>query len=85
LDLEKAFLRWIGTLVSEPTEMGKSMSEWIVAEPGILGGKPCIRGTRISVEFVLELLASGAAREEILKAYPQIFPEGLTAALQYAV
>jgi uncharacterized protein (DUF433 family) len=60
------------------------MSEWIVAEPEILGGKPCIRGTRISVEFILELLASGATREEILRAYPQVLPEGLTAALQYA-
>ncbi len=60
------------------------MSDWIAAELGILGGKPCIRGTRISVEFVLELLASGASREEILRAYPQIQPEGLAAAFQYA-
>jgi uncharacterized protein (DUF433 family) len=60
------------------------MSDWIVADPEILAGKPCIKGTRISVEFVLELLASGATREEILRAYPQIPPEGLTAALQYA-
>jgi uncharacterized protein (DUF433 family) len=60
------------------------MSDWVVAEPGILGGKPCIRGTRISVELILELLASGGTREEILRAYPQIQPEGLTAALQYA-
>ena len=60
------------------------MSDWIVAEPGILGGKPCIRGTRISVEFVLDLLASGATREEMLRAYPQIPLEGLAAAFQYA-
>ena len=60
------------------------MSDWIVADPEILGGKPCIRGTRISVELILELLASGANREEILLAYPQIPPEGLAAALQYA-
>jgi uncharacterized protein (DUF433 family) len=60
------------------------MSDWIVANPGILGGKPCIKGTRISVEFVLELLASGGTREEILRAYPQIPAEGLSAALQYA-
>jgi uncharacterized protein (DUF433 family) len=61
------------------------MSDWIVANPEILAGKPCLKGTRISVEFILELLASGATREEILRAYPQIPPEGLTAALQYAV
>jgi uncharacterized protein (DUF433 family) len=56
------------------------MEPWIVTKPGILGGKPCIRGTRISVELILELLASGATREQILQAYPHIPPEGLAAA-----
>jgi uncharacterized protein (DUF433 family) len=56
-------------------------AEWIVADPAVLGGKPAIRGTRISVEFILELLASGAAREDILRAYPHIPPEGLAAAI----
>ena len=42
-------------------------SERIVSNPEILGGKPIIRGTRISVEFVLELLASGATQPEILE------------------
>jgi uncharacterized protein (DUF433 family) len=60
------------------------MNDWIATDPGVLGGKPCIRGTRISVEFILELLASGATREDILVAYPQVTDEGLTAALQYA-
>ena len=57
---------------------------WIVTKPGVLSGKPCIRGTRISVELVLELLASGASREDILRAYPHIPAEGLAAAIQYA-
>ena len=60
------------------------MDNLIVANPEVLGGKPCIRGTRISVEFILELLASGATRDSILHAYPQIPREGLSAALQYA-
>ncbi len=60
------------------------MAPWIVTDPEVLGGKPCIRGTRISVEFVLELLASGATREQILDAYPQVTLEGLAAALDYA-
>jgi uncharacterized protein (DUF433 family) len=60
------------------------MSEWIVASPGVLGGKPCVRGTRISVEHILELLASGATREDVLQAHPQITSDGLLAALQYA-
>ncbi|HET7503382.1 MAG TPA: DUF433 domain-containing protein [Kofleriaceae bacterium] len=60
------------------------MSEWIIAHPGVLGGKACIRGTRISVEHVLELLASGATREDILRAHPHITSDGLLAALHYA-
>jgi uncharacterized protein (DUF433 family) len=60
------------------------MLDWIVSSPGVLGGKPCVRGTRISVEHILELLASGAEREDILRTYPQVAEEGLMAALQYA-
>ncbi len=53
------------------------MNDWIVTRPELLGGKPCIRGTRISVEFVLELLASGATPEQILQKYPQVTEDGL--------
>ena len=60
------------------------MSDWVVSNPGVLGGKPCVRGTRISVEHIMELLASGASREDILLAHPQITADGLAAALQYA-
>jgi uncharacterized protein (DUF433 family) len=60
------------------------MSDWIVTNPDVLGGKPCIRGTRISVELILELLASGATRQDILTAYPQVTNDALTAAFQYA-
>lgn len=58
--------------------------QWIVASPGTLGGKPCVRGTRISVAFILELIAGGATRDSILEAYPQLSAEGLEAALRYA-
>ena len=60
------------------------MSEWIVSRPDVCGGKPCIAGTRISVEFVLELLANGATQPDILRRYPPVPQEGLSAALQYA-
>lgn len=56
----------------------------IVSDPAILGGKPCIKGTRISVELILELFASGATRTEILQAYPHLTAEGVEQALQYA-
>ncbi len=51
----------------------------------MLLGKPCIKGTRISVEFLLELFASGATREEILRAYPQLTAEDIEQALRYAL
>jgi uncharacterized protein (DUF433 family) len=56
----------------------------IVSDPHILGGKPCVRGTRLSVEFVLELAASGATQEQILTQYPQLTADGLAAAFRYA-
>jgi uncharacterized protein (DUF433 family) len=60
------------------------MPDWIVSSPGVFDGKPYVRETRISVEHILELFASGAGREDILRAYPQVTAEGLMAALQYA-
>ena len=49
-----------------------------------LGGRPAIRGLRIRVKDVLDLLASGATREEILSDFPYLEPEDITAALEYA-
>ena len=60
------------------------MEARIATTPGVLGGKPCIVGTRISVEFVLEVLASGATLEDILQAYPHLTRDGVTAALAFA-
>jgi uncharacterized protein (DUF433 family) len=62
---------------------GRIAFQQIVSNPGILGGKPCIKGTRISVEFILELFASGASHREILTAYPHLTEEALEEALRY--
>jgi uncharacterized protein (DUF433 family) len=56
----------------------------IVSDLQVLGGKPCVRGTRLSVEFLLELAASGATQAQILGQYPQLTPDGLAAAFRYA-
>jgi uncharacterized protein (DUF433 family) len=58
--------------------------QWSVASSGTLGGKPCVRGTRISVAFILELMASGATCDAILQSYPQLTAYGLEAALRKA-
>jgi uncharacterized protein (DUF433 family) len=60
------------------------MFHYIDFDPKILGGKPYVRGTRLSVEFILELVASGATRDDILKAYPQLKAKALEEALKYA-
>ena len=56
----------------------------IAYNPEILNGKPHIAGTRLSIEFILELFASGATRDEVLKTYPQLTPEAVEEALKYA-
>ncbi len=60
------------------------MQARIISNPGILGGKPIIKGTRISVELVLGFLASGMDIEEILDEYPHLKKEDILAAVNYA-
>jgi uncharacterized protein (DUF433 family) len=61
-----------------------SWQERIVIDPKVLVGKPVIRGTRIAVEFIVELLAEGWTYEQILANYPQLTAEDIQAALAYA-
>jgi uncharacterized protein (DUF433 family) len=58
--------------------------ERIVVDPEILAGKPVIRGTRLAVEFILELLAAGQPESEILANYPGLVREDILACLSYA-
>jgi uncharacterized protein (DUF433 family) len=57
---------------------------FITMNPLILGGKPCIKGTRISVEFILELIMSGASIADIVKNYPHLPENGVKQAVEYA-
>lgn len=56
----------------------------ITIDPEIMMGKPTIKGTRITVELILEELAGGQSYEELLDAYPRVTVEGIQAALRYA-
>jgi uncharacterized protein (DUF433 family) len=56
----------------------------ITADPAILVGKPLVRGTRLSVEFVLDLLSSRWTEQQILDNYPILQPEDIEACLRYA-
>jgi uncharacterized protein (DUF433 family) len=60
------------------------MFDRITSDPAVLAGKPIIRGTRISVEIILEWIASGATRNEILARHPQLQTADVEQALAYA-
>ena len=59
--------------------------ELIISDPEILSGKPIVKGTRISLALILQCVASGMTKEDILRGYPTLTREGLEAALDFAV
>jgi uncharacterized protein (DUF433 family) len=61
-----------------------ALLERITINPEQFGGRPCIRGLRIRVQDVIGLLAAGATREEIIKDYPYLEDDDISAALEYA-
>jgi uncharacterized protein (DUF433 family) len=63
----------------------KAMNDRIVSNPKVLGGKPCVRGTRIPVYMVLELVEAGISFDQIrTKYYPQLSEEDVKACVAYA-
>ncbi|ABS56288.1 protein of unknown function DUF433 [Methanoregula boonei 6A8] len=56
----------------------------IILDPSILAGKPVIKGTRISVDHILDLLASGWSESEVLQEYPDLSREDILACIRYA-
>lgn len=58
--------------------------ERIAVDPAVLAGKPVIKGTRLAVEFLADLMAEGWGAEQIVDNYPQLTAEDLRAALHYA-
>ena len=61
-----------------------AFSERIVVNSEVLAGKPVIRGTRLAVEFILELLAAGESESDLLENYPGLTREDILACLSYA-
>lgn len=70
--------------MAEQNPLGLKMSELIVSNPKIMFGKPVIKGTRITVELILEKLAAGETVENILASYPCLTREQISAALNFA-
>ena len=61
-----------------------SAIERITVDPAVCGGRPCVRGLRIRIKDILDLLAAGATREEVLDDYPYLESEDVTAVLEFA-
>ena len=62
----------------------RSKLDSIVVDPNVMRGKPVIKGTRIAVYLIVELLASGMTEEKLLHEYPALRKEDIRAALEYA-
>ncbi len=56
----------------------------ITFDPEVMGGKPCIRGLRVTVGTIVGLIAAGRTKDEILKLYPYLGPQDIDQALAYA-
>ena len=59
-------------------------SDLIVSDPQVMMGKPLVRGTRITVELILDKLSAGQTEDQLLLAYPRLTHEGILAALGFA-
>lgn len=64
--------------------MAATTIDRITIDPEVCGGRPCIRGLRLRVMDILDMLAGGATRAEILADYPYLEDEDITAALEFA-
>ena len=71
----EAWLTWNGSM---------NWHEHITADPAVLVGKPVIKGTRLAVEFILELLAEGWSEADMLRNYPGLTREQILACVAYA-
>jgi len=65
-------------------EGGMEHMKRITFDPGVMGGKPCIRGMRVTVGMIVGLIASGHGKQKILEMYPYLEGEDIDEALRYA-
>ena len=77
-EVAEGLLRWLAMA------LGFTGYDRITADPAILGGKPCIRGMRLSVQRVLEVLSQNPSWDELRQDYPELEPEDVRQALAFA-
>lgn len=64
--------------------METNWSQHVTSDPQVLAGKPVVRGTRLAVDFILGLFASGWTQDQVLQNYPSLTPDALKAVFAYA-
>jgi uncharacterized protein (DUF433 family) len=69
-------------MISDPKVM--NAFDRITVNPNVMQGKPCVRGMRVTVSLVVNLVASGMSTEEIIRSYPYLEPEDIAQCLTYA-
>ena len=74
----------IGCSIPTTGSIFKRWQEHITVDPGVLVGKPIIKGTRLAVDFVLELVSAGWSEADILRNYPRLGREDILACVAYA-
>jgi uncharacterized protein (DUF433 family) len=75
---------WVGKSAEARYSPRMDQLDRITHDPTVMGGRPCIRGMRVTVGTIMGLLASGRSQSEILAAYPYLEAEDVQAALAYA-
>jgi uncharacterized protein (DUF433 family) len=65
-------------------ELEMALAERITVDPAVMGGRPCVRGLRVSVGTIVGLVAAGRSNAEILALYPYLESDDIRAALEYA-
>jgi len=65
-------------------ELAMTFAERITVDPAVMGGRPCVRGLRVSVGTIVGLVAAGRSNAEILALYPYLESDDIRAALEYA-
>jgi uncharacterized protein (DUF433 family) len=73
-----------GIATAKGLAMQRIALDRIIADPTVMGGKPCVKGTRVTVGTIVGLVAAGHDTEKILAAYPYLAKEDVTQALAYA-
>jgi uncharacterized protein (DUF433 family) len=81
---QKSSAKWYSQLVSIARETNMPEFDRITQNPGVMGGKPCIRGLRVTVGMIVGQIGAGHTIEELLADYPYLEREDIMQALRYA-